>query len=262
MITVNHTTITEAALAAEVQHHPAPSLAAAREAAARALVVRALLLQEAERLGLEPDEALDGAPGGEGREERLVRALLDSAIALPEADEASCRRYYENNRRRFRSPDLFEAAHILFAAAPEDAAKRDEARGRASAVLELLKERPGRFAELAAQVSDCSSGRQGGSLGQVTRGQTCPELESFFYALEPGQVAPTPVASRFGYHVLRLDRRAEGETLPFEAVRERIADYLRQQSWQRAVRQYIALLAGSARIEGFALEAADSPLVQ
>lgn len=258
MIQVNQTTISEAAIAAEVQHHPAASLEAAREEAARALVVRTLLLQEAERLGIEPAEPLDG----EGREELLVRTLLDSEIELPEADEASCRRYYENNRRRFRSPDLFEAAHILFAAAPEDQAKRDEARGRAAAVLELLKERPGRFAELAGQVSDCSSGQQGGSLGQVTRGQTCPELESFFYALEPGQLAPTPVASRYGFHVLRLDRRAEGETLPFEAVRERIADYLRQQSWQRAVRQYIVILAGRAEIEGFALEAAESPLVQ
>lgn len=258
MIQVNQTTISEAALAAEVQHHPAASLETAREEAARALVVRALLLQEAERLGIEPAEGL----GEEGREELLVRALLDSEIELPEADEASCRRYYENNRRRFRSPDLFEAAHILFAAAPEDQAKRDEARGRAAAVLELLKERPGRFAELAAQVSDCTSGQQGGSLGQVTRGQTCPELESFFYALEPGQLAPTPVASRYGFHVLRLDRRAEGEVLPFAAVQARIADYLRQQSWQRAVRQYIVILAGRAKIEGFALEAAESPLVQ
>lgn len=258
MIQVNTTTITEAALAAEVQHHPAATFEAAREEAARALVVRELLLQEAMRLELEPSDAV----AGEAREEALIRALLEREIVLPVPDEASCRRYYDNNPRRFRSPDLFEAAHILFAAAADESEQREKARARAEAALAVLKERPERFAALAAELSDCSSGQEGGRLGQVARGQTCPELESFFYALEPGQIAPTPVASRYGFHVLRLDQRAEGHLLPFAAVKERIADYLRQQSWQRAVRQYIQILAGRASITGYAMEGADSPLVQ
>ncbi|WP_366553017.1 peptidylprolyl isomerase [Aquibaculum sediminis] len=258
MIQVNDRSIPESALAAEVQHHPAPTLETARSEAARALVVRELLLQEAWRLKVEPSDSIPG----EAKEEALIRALLEQEIALPELSEENCRRYYVANKRRFRSPDLFEAAHILFAAAPEDEENRHEARTRAAAALELLKGHPERFSGLAKELSDCSSRDQGGSLGQVARGQTCSELETFFYALEPGQIAPEPVPSRYGYHLLRLDQRALGETLPYESVRERIADYLRQQSWQRAVRQYIQILAGQARIEGFALEAADSPLVQ
>jgi peptidyl-prolyl cis-trans isomerase C len=71
-----------------------------------------------------------------------------------------------------------------------------------------------------------------------------------------------PVETRYGVHVLRLDAREDGRQLPFEAVQERIADYLQQQSWNRAVAQYISILAGKARIEGLRMAAASSPLVQ
>ena len=37
---------------------------------------------------------------------------------------------------------------------------------------------------------------------------------------------------------------------------------LRQQAWVNALRQYLQLLAGAAVVEGVALDAADSPLVQ
>jgi peptidyl-prolyl cis-trans isomerase C len=94
------------------------------------------------------------------------------------------------------------------------------------------------------------------------RGETTPEFETFLIAMEPGQICQTPVPTRYGVHVLRLDRRIAGETLPFDAVRNRIATYLEERTWRRAVAQYIALVAGQARIAGFDLPAATSPLVQ
>ena len=71
-----------------------------------------------------------------------------------------------------------------------------------------------------------------------------------------------PVKTRFGYHVLRLDRRVDGRQLPFEAVRERVADYLREHVWRRAVSQYLQLLVGQAEIRGIELNGASTPLVQ
>ena len=72
------------------------------------------------------------------------------------------------------------------------------------------------------ELSACPSAAQGGHLGQISRGQTVPEFETFLYNLEVGQICPVPVKTRFGYHVLRLDRRIEGRQLPFEAVSDRI----------------------------------------
>ena len=48
----------------------------------------------------------------------------------------------------------------------------------------------------------------------------------------------------------------------FEVVRSAVAQSLRQQSYATALRQYLSLLAGQSQVEGIALDAADTPLVQ
>ncbi len=261
-ITVNDTAIAPDAIAAEAQNHPADTPDQALEAAATALVVRELLLQRARQLGLEPEPAEDSDGRRETDEEALIRQLLDREVSTPQADEATCRRYYDNNRRRFRGPDLFEAAHILIAADPNDEAAYAAATARAEAIITALESSPSDFAALARAHSDCSSAAQGGNLGQVARGQTVSEFETFLFNLEDGQLCPVPVKSRYGVHVLRLDRRIDGRDLPFEHVRERIAGYLAEASWRRAVAQYIRLLAGQAEIRGIKIDAATDPLVQ
>ena len=62
--------------------------------------------------------------------------------------------------------------------------------------------------------------------------------------------------------MLRLDRRAAGADLPYEAVADTVARHLATHAWQRAVSQYLRLLAGRARIEGIDLRGAATPLVQ
>jgi peptidyl-prolyl cis-trans isomerase C len=261
---VNGVEISDHAINREVQYHPAGSVAEARDEAARALAVRELLLQAAARRGIDrPDPPEHGQEDErETDDEALIRTLIAREVRMPEPDEAACRRFYEQNLKRFRSPDLFEAAHILFVADPEDAAASARAKEEASAVLHDVLADPGRFSDLARARSACPSAAQGGNLGQITRGQTVPEFETFLCNLEPGQICPVPVKTRFGYHVLRLDRRIDGRQLPFDLVRDRIAGYLREHVWRRAVSQYLQLLVGQAEIRGIDLKGANTPLVQ
>lgn len=261
-IEVNGVTISEREIAHEAQYHPAGSLDDARRAAAVALVVRELLMQEASRRGVAAEAEKEDGGENEVLEERVIRRLLASQLDTPEADEESCRHYYQSNRRRFRSPDLVEARHILFLAAPDDEEALEVARKRAEETIAELQRHPGRFADLARQRSDCPSAQQGGNLGQLTRGSTVAELETFMFNLEEGQLCPVAIKTRYGYHVLKVERRVDGQELPFEAVRQRIADYLEDRVWRQAVRQYISLLVGQARIEGIDLPGATSPLVQ
>ncbi len=261
---VNGIELSDHAINAELQYHPAGSVEDARQAAMRALVVRELLLQAARRHGIEqPDPPEPGAADErETPDEALIRTLLAREVRTPDPDDATCRRFYDNNLQRFRSPDLFEAAHILFAADPEDAEASAGAKNQAASALAQALAQPQRFAELAHELSACPSGAQGGNLGQITRGQTVPEFETFLFSLEPGQICPVPVKTRFGYHVLRLDRRVDGRELPFDVVSDKIADYLREHVWRRAVSQYLQLLVGQAEIRGIELNGASSPLVQ
>jgi peptidyl-prolyl cis-trans isomerase C len=228
-------------------------------------VVRELLLQEAARAGValaEDPGAPQAASEEANAEEALIASFLAREVTTPEADEETCRRYWTANPAKFRSPDVYEAAHILFAAAPEDESARKSAKTAAIETLALLQAEPERFAALARERSACPSGASGGLLGQQRRGDLVPEIETFVMALEEGEICPVPIATRYGYHLLRLDRLARGATLPFETAAPRIARELAARSWQRAVSQYLRILAGQAHIEGLALGGAATPLVQ
>ncbi|OLF53449.1 peptidylprolyl isomerase [Pseudomonas chlororaphis] len=256
IVSVNQVAITPQALAQELQYHPAQNREEAVYLAAKALVIRELLQQRIAELGLELHVG-----AGENQEEAATRLLLEREVQVPECDEASCWRYYDNNRGRFHSAPLLAVRHILLECAPDDAAARSVARVQAEILLQRLDEAPDSFAELAHKYSACPSKAQGGSLGQISKGQTVPELERQLFGLAPG-LAGQPLESRYGWHVIHVDQRVEGQALPYEAVATAIRNQLQQGVWQKAVVQYLQTLVGAADIRGIQLQGADSPLVQ
>jgi peptidyl-prolyl cis-trans isomerase C len=248
IVSVNGVVIPHDAISREAQNHPAPSPIAAWTAAARALAVRELLLQEARRIVVDADALADGEGRTETAEEAAIRSLVELEVATPTPDEAACRRYYQHNLKRFRSEDLYEAAHILISAHPKDSEAYTAARREAEALSLVLRDTPQRFSELALAHSACPSKTIGGNLGQLSSGSTTPEFEAALASMTPGDMKP--VASRFGHHIVRLDRKIEGRELPFEQVKDRIADYLVDRARNTAIAQYVARLAACAEIGG------------
>lgn len=261
-VSVNGVAIARAAISRETQNHPASKPIEAWLAAARALVVRELLLQEARRVGIEPAPLQDAEGRRETDDEALVRALVAREVVTPQADGSACERYYQMNRQRFRSADLCEVRHILLAAAPKDARARTEARQRADAIIAALRNDPSLFSAMAEAESACPSGKTDGNLGQISPGQTVPEFEQALKSMPVGEVATTPIETRYGFHVVWLDRRIAGCEMPLDLVRDRIAAWLDEKVRRVAIRQYIAILAGRAEITGIALDDSATPLVQ
>ncbi len=255
IISVNGVSITPEAMALELQYHPAESREEAVYLAARALVIRELLQQRIAELGV----ALEIGAGE--NEEAATRLLLEREVHVPQCDEETSLRYYENNRGRFHSAPLLAVRHILLECAPDDTEARALAHAQAEILLQRLEEFPGSFAELAVKYSACPSKAQGGSLGQISKGQTVPELERQLFTLAPG-LASKPLESRYGWHVISVDQRIEGMPLPYDVVATAIRTQLQQGVWQKALVQYLQTLIGAADIRGIHLQGADSPLVQ
>lgn len=254
-ITVNGVTIATERIAAEAQNHPAPKEkpGLAWKAAARALAMRELMLQEARARGIIPAPT-EIAPGQvETDEEALIRQLLDDAITPEPALDDQLRAHYDAHPDRFRAPTLYEAAHILFAAVPDDGAARTRARDEARAVRNQLSQSPQRFGELARSHSACSSKDNGGLLGQLTTGDTVPEFESALDSLHVSEITPDPVETRFGFHIIRLDARVRGQVLPFESVLPRLREAEEKAAWLRAARAFSTELAARATVTGVSL---------
>jgi peptidyl-prolyl cis-trans isomerase C len=190
--------------------------------------VRARLLARAAQLGLE------------GSEDERIERLLELELPAAEPSEEECRRYYEANLRRFTAGELVEASHILFAMTSRVPPER--LRAKAAEVHALATRSPERFAELAREYSNCPSAAQGGSLGQLARGDSVPEFEKEVLDGERLGVLPDLVASRFGFHVVLVARRIPGRALPYEEAKAQVAAVLRRLGAERAIAQYVTAL--------------------
>lgn len=261
-VSVNGIAIAESDILAEAQNHPAENPGAALAAAARALVVRQLLLQKAREIDILAAPQADGDGRQETDEDAAIRLLIEREVSAPSASEEECRRFYDNNREKFRSAPIFEASHILITADPADEGTRASRRLEAERLAAVIVGRPGEFATMARTHSACPSAATGGNLGQLTRGSTVAEFERALQRMKEGEITLAPVESRFGFHIIRLERRIDGEQLPFDLVRRRVAGWLEASAWSKAVSQFIAVLAAHATITGIDVTGADGPLLQ
>lgn len=225
-----------------------------------------LLRQRAVRLGLLPEVAGEDAPALTAEEHAVLEALMDREVLTPEPSDEACQRHYEAHRAHFRHGQLAQVRHILFAVTPKVPVHALAQRAEAL-LLDLARAdvAADAFATQAAQWSNCPSGAQGGELGWVGPSDCVPELARFLFWQEGGVapgVQPRLVHTRFGLHILDVQAVQPGELAPFASVRGRIRQELSLRSRAAALRQYLQLLAGQARIEGLRMASTETPLVQ
>jgi peptidyl-prolyl cis-trans isomerase C len=260
VLSVNGATVPADAIAREVAlHADAPDPEAA---ARRTLAVRELILQRAGELGLLenglPRERVTFA--GRAQEDDVIAQVLENEVTTPKPTLDECRRYYETHPERFTSGELVEARHILFAIMPGTPVMA--LREHAERILAELKAAPGDFAARAQALSNCPSGQHGGNLGQFGRGEMVPEFDQAVFGTPATGVLPALAATRYGFHIIAVERRIPGRRLPFDAVANRVAEYLAARVEERALKQYVEVLSGRAAIAGADLAGAASPLVQ
>jgi peptidyl-prolyl cis-trans isomerase C len=216
--------------------------------------IRKLLTARAIELRLLP-QAHD-----EAQAEAAIERLLEAEVATPEPTDEECSRYYALHPDAFTSGDLVFARHILFAVTA--GAPIALIRQHAETVLHEARAHPERFGELALQHSNCPSGQQGGSLGQLGRGECVPEFERPLFEGRGQGVLPQLVNTRFGFHIIAVDQRVAGAVVPYDAVKDQIAARLYAQVQEKALEQYVRVLAAQQSVEIPGVAAAKSPLLQ
>ncbi|WP_310565888.1 peptidylprolyl isomerase [Hydrogenophaga sp.] len=226
-----------------------------------------LLRQRAVFRGLLPGAHVLVAPELNAAERHVLEAMTDEEVTCPEPTDDECRRYYDANKPHFIVGQALHVRHILFAVTPGVNVHALTQRAEA-ALLELARKDvpPGRFEQLAAELSNCPSSAEGGSLGWVSPEDCAPELANELFFQTDSRwgmgVHPRLVHTRFGLHIIEVLGRKKGNLPAYEDVAESIRQRLQHQSRATALRQYMRLLVGQAKVEGIELDGADSPLVQ
>ncbi len=244
-VRVNEMWIDADAIAQELQYHPADTAEEAINQATQALIIKQLLLEKSKQLGIAADESLQT---GEFSQESCIQLLLEQEIKPDCATDEECYQYYQANLDKFKSDPLMEVAHILLAAPPGDFSLRLDMRTKAEEIIQQLSSCPEEFSLLAREFSSCPSKAEGGRLGQISKGQTTREFERQLFLLDPG-LCMSPIESRYGWHVVYVIHKVDGELQSLHACKNRIKRYLQDQSYTHAVSQYIATLMQEADIQ-------------
>ncbi|MFP4521910.1 MAG: peptidylprolyl isomerase [Fibrobacterota bacterium] len=137
--------------------------------------------------------------------------------------DSEIKTYYKAKRDEFKEK-VIGASHILFSSENGE----DKAEKKAEKVLKYLKDGAS-FDSLASVFSDCPSGKNsGGALGVFGKGRMVKGFEEAAFSLtEKGELAG-PVATDFGYHIIRLDKPAHIYSYSIDEVKDKIRGKLRE----------------------------------
>jgi parvulin-like peptidyl-prolyl isomerase len=90
---------------------------------------------------------------------------------------------------------------------PEEAKIFDEKRAKAEEILKRVQNGED-FAALAQEFSDDPSGKtEGGLIKNIAKGAMVKEFEKTSLALQEGQISPTLAWTKYGYHIIKLERK-------------------------------------------------------
>jgi peptidyl-prolyl cis-trans isomerase D len=129
--------------------------------------------------------------------------------------------YFDENREEFNTPKTVEARHILLKvdqnADPEDVEK---ARKKALDILKMAREGKD-FPELAKKYSEGPTRSRGGYLGKFKKEAMVKPFADKAFSMKAGEISE-PVRTRFGWHIIKVEKVNEASSLSFAEAKKKI----------------------------------------
>ncbi|MBF0133664.1 MAG: peptidyl-prolyl cis-trans isomerase [Magnetococcales bacterium] len=236
------------------------------------LVDRVLLVLEAKRQGLKPNqesiqkaiaeydkrygdserykanrETMLGPLIGELEDRSLVEQLQVQVRKVPPPSLADVKAFYNANPDKFTKPEEIEVSLILLKVDPSAGSEAwEQASQEAHAIMAKLKGGAD-FAELARIHSGDISAEKGGKMDTLHKGTIASEAEEAIAKIKPGEMTD-PIMILEGYAIFRLDKRSPPRKVSFEDARERATGLLHRQTSEDALTKLKAKLRKSTAI--------------
>ncbi len=233
--------LTSAAVIEEIERLPGPSrsyLAAPdrKRQFVENIILNDLLFGEAQKAGYDKDPDIEKQVA-EMRKRLVVQRLMREYQKPPVISDEEAKKYYDDNAGLFSATQI-KASHILVK--DEDAARKLHA--------ELAADKS-KFAAKAKELSiDKTSGAKGGDLGKFGQGRMVPEFERAAFGLKVGELSE-PVKTQYGWHLILVSEREDGERKPFDQVKEQIKTTLRNKQLQDNVQAKFEGLKKAANVQ-------------
>jgi len=156
-------------------------------------------------------------------------------------DDKEVKKFYDENKAKFKTPDQLKASHILVKTEQEakDIIKK----------LSSAKKLKDEFTALAKEKSVGPSGANGGELGWFTKEKMVPEFSTAAQKLAVGTITKAPVKTNYGYHIIYLDDKKASAVLEYAKVKDRLKQDLIQQKFAKEAKDEAVKLKKKAKIE-------------
>lgn len=249
---------------------PEATVAKLQREMADTLVNNVLLVAEAKRRKLQPEDVSDlvkrfeqqnaDNPKWEDVKERAIasvtkqaeetslRQVLEKQVRdVPTPTEKQVYEYYKTHPEKFTEPERLRVSIILLNVDPSDPSAWDPAHQRGA---ELTKElRAGAdFAEYAIKYSgDVETADQGGDMGYLHGGMLTGLAAETVDKLKVGEISD-PVGMMEGVAIFKLADRKEAKLNSFDAVKARAAELLVLDEGESAWKNLIAKLRKKTKI--------------
>ncbi len=161
------------------------------------------------------------------KEEMLANFNVQKAVENVSVTEEDAKAYYEAHKEQFQKGESVSASHILVDS--EEKANEIKARIDSGDIS---------FEDAARENSSCPSGKNGGALGEFTRGQMVPEFDSAAFAAEVGVVCG-PVKTQFGYHLIKVTEKNGPSEIALDEVKDQVKSMALTEKRQKALNSKI-----------------------
>ncbi len=237
-VIVNGTPIPSAKLDRLIQSSGQESTPEIRAKARDVLITKELISQEAAKRGIIKDPQVQDAIE-QARLSVLVSAVFEDWVTKEGISDKDLETAYDSMKGQLGGKE-YKASHILV--------KEEKL---AKSLLAKIKA-GGSFSELAkANSLDKGSAINGGSLDWISPAALVPEFSQAMTALSAGQLAPAPVKTQFGWHIIQVNDVRVKPVPTMQEIKPQLVQMLTQdQNWQKA--KFMEMMEGfksKAKIE-------------
>ncbi len=165
---------------------------------------------------------MDQDPGYMAQVEQALKDIkysftMNRILGTIKIEEEEAKEVFTAHPERYSGQETIQASHILVD--DEEVAKE---------AIAKIKNEELTFEEAAREYSTCPSKEQGGDLGEFGKGMMVKEFEEVAFSLNEGEMTDTPVASQFGYHVIKTTKNNSTAPVNFDDVKEDVMNKMLQ----------------------------------
>lgn len=166
--------------------------------------------------------ALDSDPQYKAQVEQALKDIkysftMNKILGTISIEEDEAKEVFSAHPERYQGQESIRASHILVS---------DES--LAQDLIAKISREEIAFEDAAREYSSCPSKEQGGDLGEFGRGMMVKEFEDAAFSMEEGEMTKSPVATQFGFHVIKTTEKKGQGPVAFEDVKDEVMNKMLQ----------------------------------